>query len=57
MAARTLGAISLGPSGNIQGAQKFLSLKTGEVVTRYSWTELPMPDEVIARVDYFGRDC
>ena len=56
MAARTLGAISLGSSGNMQGAQRFLSLKTGEVIVRYSWTEVPMPDEVIQRVNYFGRD-
>ena len=56
LAARTLGAISLGSSGNLQGAQRFLSLKTGEVIIRYSWTELPMLDKVIERVNHFGRD-
>ena len=48
MTARMLGAISLGASGNLQVAQRFLSLKTGEVVVCYSYTEVPMPDEVIA---------
>ena len=56
MAARTPGAISLGCSGNLQGAQCFLSLKTGEVLTRYSWTEVPMPEDVINRVNHLGRD-
>ena len=56
MAVRTLGAISLGSSGNMQFAQRFLSLKTGEVIIRYSWMELPMPDEVIDRINHFGRD-
>ena len=56
MAARTLGAILLGYSGNLQGAQRFLSLKTGEVLVRYSWTEVPMPEDVINRVNHLGRD-
>ena len=48
MTAPTLGAISLGASGNLQGAQRFLSLKTGEVIICYSYMEVPMPEEVIA---------
>jgi hypothetical protein len=32
LAARTQGAISLGPSGNSQGGQKFYTLTTGKVV-------------------------
>lgn len=56
LAARTQGAISLGSSGNMQGAQRFLSIKTGEVIIRYSWTEVPMPDEVIDRVNHLGKD-
>jgi len=57
LALRTQGAISLGSSGNMQGAQRFLSLnKTGEIIVRYSWTEVPMPDEVIKRVNHLGHD-
>jgi hypothetical protein len=56
LAARTQGAISLGSSGNLQGANRFLNLKTGDVIVRYSYTELPMPDEVIARVNFLGKD-
>ena len=54
LAACTQGAISLGPSGNMQHAQKFLSLKTGEVITRYAWDVLPMPNGVIERVNALG---
>ena len=54
--ARTLGAICLGPTGNDQGGYKFMSLKTEEKITRYSWDELPMPDSVIARVNKLAKD-
>jgi hypothetical protein len=30
MDSRTTGAINLGPTGNVQGTHKFLSLKTGD---------------------------
>jgi len=56
LAARTQGAISLGSSGNLHGAIRFLNLKTGDVIVRYSYAEVPMPDEVIERVNYLGRD-
>jgi hypothetical protein len=56
MAARTQGAISLEPSGNMQHAQHFLSLTTGEVITRYAWDVLPMPSAVIERVNALGHD-
>jgi len=56
LAARTQGAISLGPSGNLQHAQRFLSLTTGEVITRYAWDVLPMPNGVIERVNALGHD-
>jgi hypothetical protein len=45
---RTKGAISLGPSGNLQGRFKFMALNTGKKITRYSWDVIPMPDTVIA---------
>ena len=48
----------MGPTGNDTGGFRFLTLRTNRTVTRYSgqWTELPMPQEVIERVEYLGRD-
>jgi hypothetical protein len=54
-AARTQGAISLGPSGNAQGGHKFYTLSTGQVVTRRAWTELPTPPSVIERVHLLAK--
>jgi hypothetical protein len=54
-AARTVGAICLGPTGNSQGSYKFLNLRTGKRITRISWTSLPMPQEVIDRVNQLGK--
>ena len=45
--ARTVDAITLGPTGNLQGGYKFLNLWTGKKITRRNWTHLPMPSEVI----------
>ncbi len=53
--ARTVGAICLGPTGNIQGAYKFLNLRTGKRIIRRRWTSLPMPQEVIDRVNDLGK--
>jgi hypothetical protein len=50
MSSRTTGAISLGSVNNVQGTYRFLSLRTGEIVVRRTWTELPIPSEVIDRV-------
>ena len=36
--ARTVGAITLGPTGNLQGGYKFLNLRTGKKITRRDWT-------------------
>ncbi len=44
---RTAGAINLGPTGNVQGAHRFLSLTTGDLIIRWKWTELPTPLEVV----------
>ena len=52
--ARTIGAITLGPTGNLQGGYKFLNLQTGKKITRRNFTHLPMPIEVIARVNKIG---
>ncbi len=56
LAARTQGAISLGPSNNVQGGQKFYTLDTGKDVTRYSWTLIPMPTAVIERVNELSKE-
>ncbi len=54
LADRTLGAISLGPSGNAQGGHKFFTLNTSRVITRWSWDVIPMPKSVVDRVTYIG---
>ena len=51
MVSRTVGGISLGPTGNIQGTYKFLSLLTGNVIQARSFTILPMPTEIIKMVE------
>ena len=50
-APRTIGAIALNPTGNTQGSYYFLSLDTGARVTRQQWTELPITQAVIDRVE------
>eukprot|EP01040_Poterioochromonas_malhamensis_P009801 gene9801-biopygen1902 len=56
MKPRTTGAISLGPSGNMQGAYKFLSLDTWKVIVRRSWTELPIPNDVLRLINSKTED-
>jgi hypothetical protein len=53
--ARTVGAICLGPCGNLQGGYLFYNLRTGKKITRRKWTTLPMPREVIDRVNLLGE--
>ena len=52
--ARTVRAITLGPTGNLQGGYKFLNLRTGKKITRQNWTHLPMPSKVIERINKIG---
>ena len=47
---RTTGGIAIGSFGNLQGGYKFLSLKTGRVVTGYKWKETPISDSIIAQI-------
>jgi hypothetical protein len=54
MRLRTVGAISLGPVGNIQGTYKFMSLLTGRLINARSFTPLPMPEEVVTQVERMG---
>jgi hypothetical protein len=53
---RTIGAINLGPTGNIQGPHRFMSLVTGEIIVRRTWTELPIPSEVLIRMEELPID-
>ncbi len=56
LAARTQGAISLGPSSNRQGGQLFLSLTTRRILSRRSYTVLPMPSTMIGRINDMAKD-
>ena len=56
MEPRTQGAISLGPSTNQQGAQKFYNLTTAKVIVRRSLTIIPTNDGAIAQVNRLGAD-
>jgi len=51
MTSRTVGGICLGPLGNIQGTNKFLSVLTGQVIKARSFTPLPMPDDIIHAIE------
>jgi hypothetical protein len=53
---RTKWAISLGPSGNLQGGFKFMALNSGRKIVRRSWDVIPMPDVVINCVNELGKD-
>jgi Reverse transcriptase (RNA-dependent DNA polymerase)/Zinc knuckle len=55
MVARTIGAIALRPTGNAQGSWFFLSLSSGQRISRTRWTDLPMPDHVINAVTRLAR--
>ncbi len=48
---RAVGALALGPMGNIQGGYRFLNLATWKPITRHKWTALPVPQHVINRVN------
>ena len=47
---RTTTAIALGPTTNLQGSYYFMSLQTGQRISRRSWTEKPATPAVIERV-------
>ncbi|KAL7460774.1 hypothetical protein ACHAXS_001215, partial [Conticribra weissflogii] len=56
MASRTREAISLGPTGNMQGTYKFMCLSTGRIIKRRQFKELPMPTSIISRVEQLGAE-
>ena len=51
----SIGALALRPTGNVQGGYFFFSLTTGKVINRMQWTPIPMPKEVINRVERMAR--
>ena len=55
--ARAFGAIALCPTGNSDGSYRFMSLSTGEIITRAPgyWTEVPISDMVIGRVEALAK--
>jgi hypothetical protein len=55
MAPRTIGALALRPTGNLQGNFYFLCLSTGRVLNRQAATPLPMPSDVIDQVHRMAR--
>jgi len=55
MVTRNHDGIALGPTGNLQGSVKFYCLNTGQVLKRRDFTELPMSDSIIKRVDAIGK--
>ena len=55
LVSRTVGAIALRPTGNQQGGYFFMSLHTGCIINRLHATKLPMPAEVITRVDQLAQ--
>eukprot|EP00957_Ditylum_brightwellii_P007571 573144-Ditylum_brightwellii.AAC.1 len=48
---KIIGAIVLVPSFNMQGGYKFLSLSTSQIINRREFFELPVPDNIIKRVE------
>jgi hypothetical protein len=53
---RATGVINLGPTGNIQGTHQIFSLKIGELVVRRRWTKLPIPSDMIDRLEELAED-
>jgi hypothetical protein len=53
--ARMSDAICMGPAANLHGGYNLWHLTSGKKITRCKWTELPMPQKVIARVNQLGQ--
>jgi hypothetical protein len=48
---RTTGGIAMNPTTSSQGGYNFMSLNTGESLSRKQWTKVPMPEWVVAYVE------
>jgi hypothetical protein len=55
MATCSTPAIELGPTRNLQGTYKFLSLAAIKKVKQHAFTPYPMPDLVIKKVKAYGK--
>ena len=53
---RTVGAITLRPTGNVQGGYFYLSLAIGRRLNRIHTTPLPMSQEVIDHIHSLTRN-
>jgi hypothetical protein len=51
----TTGTIATKPTGNAQGGHWFYSLSTGRMLNRRRWTPLPMPGDVIERLNALAK--
>ena len=52
---RTIGAIYLGPTDNIQGGHKVMNLATGKVITRHHATDIPITKDVVDRINQISN--
>jgi hypothetical protein len=55
MHTQTTGAIATKPTGNAQGGHWFYSLATGRMLDRRRWIPLPMPSNVIERINILAK--
>ena len=56
MDSRALPCINLGPIGNLHGSHRFLNLRTGRIIKRNKWTEVPILPLVISRVEALTKN-
>ena len=56
MRERATGAIAIGPTATLQGAYRFLSLRSGHIITRRNWTVMPVPPEAVDRVEQLAEE-
>ena len=52
----TTGAMCLGKGNNLQGSHRFVSLTSGKVLNHCGWTETPIANDVIRRVEELAGD-
>jgi hypothetical protein len=55
MHTRTTGAIATKTTGNAQGEHWLYCLATGRMLDRRRWTPLPMPSNVIERINVLAK--
>jgi hypothetical protein len=55
MEPRTKWGICLGPTGNMQGSYKFMSLSTGKKIVRCKFTEMPMTESVMNQINKWAK--